>query len=612
MSTILFYDSSAVVSNQATNIVYSVNTPDYNGVANKVINPDLSSVLSLPMKFWKVDGTSVVGMSSGEQNTVDASLLPGIKADEKARLATTLTQFFASRGYDIDTRSNLQAMYTDGVRLKPNKGKYVQSMIDWLHSADTELTTKQALIDAQTTIANAQAVTIDTATLASTDPLVTLTGAIAEADSTSLDSFIDSNAEVTDVTGIKGPYYLMEILNHRRNLYNDSTNPIYIPGFVPILGDSGILVDHANRILNVETIHGKLGWHEQMVLKSLYYAPKDLLIYYSWINSFNSAQNGWDNEKVALDMARYRMIILGDGIEDPSHGDYANTQIVIPRVKDLSPDTLIFGYVAVAQSYANFQTKVSQWNTLGVHGIFMDEAGYDFGKTRAEFNTCVDYVHGKTNAKFCFANSWNTDHVLGTANDVSYPNSTYNSGAVESHLNTLDWILLESFPINTTAYAGGYESQIDWQFRGQKAVNLRAVYGVNFCGAGIINNDNTNGLGLFKFGYVSALMFALEGYGTSDTNYAASSAAVNFWNRPTITGLNSWALYPSVRYGTDNTNVYHRYTDSAHLTLNFGTHASNTNIQGAITGGTLGSDKTAVGTVSLTIDGTSYNLLRAV
>jgi len=612
MSTILFYDSSAVVSNQATSILYSVNTPDYNGVVDKVINPNLTPVLSLPMKYWKVSDSTVVEMSQGEKDTVDTSLLPGIKADQKAKLAYDLSQFFSSRSYDIETRSNLQAMYTDGVRLKPNKGKYVQSMIDWLHSADTELTTKQALVDAQTTIANAQAVTLDTATLASTDPFVTLTGAIAEADSTSLDSFIDSNAEVTDVTGVKGPYYLMEILNHRRNLYNDSTNPIYIPGLVPILGDDGILVDHATRILNIETIHGKLGWHEQMVLKAMYRAPKDLLIYYGWINSFNSAQNGWSNEKVAQDMAKYGMIIFGDGVEDPSHGDYANTQAVIARIKVLNPDAIIFGYVALAQTYSSFQTKVAQWNTLQVHGIFIDEAGYDYGKNRAEFNTCVDYIHGQTYAKFCFANAWNTDHILGIADDVSYPNSAFNPGLVASNLNILDWILLESFAINTTAFAGGYESATDWDVRGQKAVNLRSTYGVNFCGCGIINNDNANGLSLFKFGYTSALMFSLDGFGTSDTGYGASSAAVVMWNRPTITGLDSWSLNPSVQYGTDNTNVYHRYAENAHLTLDFGAHAANTNIRGAITGGTLGSDKTAVGTVSLMIDGTSYNLLRAV
>ena len=31
--------------------------------------------------------------------------------------------------------------------------------------------------------------------------------------------------------------------------------------------------------------------------------PKNLLIYYGWLNSYNSADNGWDNENVAQSMS---------------------------------------------------------------------------------------------------------------------------------------------------------------------------------------------------------------------------------------------------------------------------------------------------------------------
>ena len=34
------------------------------------------------------------------------------------------------------------------------------------------------------------------------------------------------------------------------------------------------------------------------------------------------------------------------------------------------------------------------------------------------------------------------DHVIGTVNDTSYPNTTWNSGVVESKLNENDWYLL--------------------------------------------------------------------------------------------------------------------------------------------------------------------------
>jgi hypothetical protein len=391
----------------------------------------------------------------------------------------------------------------------------------------------------------------------------------------SLANFLDANSEVYDTdTGIKGPFYLMQQLALRRDLYNDSTNPLYLPGHTPILGTEGILQDHANRVLNLETIHGKLGWHEQEVAKANYFRPKDLLIYYGYLNSFNYSENGWDNEKVAVDMARYQLLIFGDGVQNPSHPDYANTQIIIPRVKALNPSALIFGYVAAPD--ATFNTKAGQWNTLGVRGIFMDEAGYDYGVDRSTFNSHVDYVHGQSDANLCFANAWNTDHVLGTVNDPSFPNSTYNPGPVESNLTTDDWILIESFPINTLAYANGYESAEDWMSRGEKVKFLRADYGVNFAGLCTIDNTSADGNTLFQFGYTSAAMWALEAFGTSDTNYASSSAIVKYWDRPYWFNLQSlWDLYPGVTQATDNTNVYNRFTENGRLVVNFSTGSQN-------------------------------------
>ena len=60
MSNIVIYNPGAVVANQVTSYLTSVNTPDYYSEPNKVINPDLSAVLDQPMKWWKVSGGNVV------------------------------------------------------------------------------------------------------------------------------------------------------------------------------------------------------------------------------------------------------------------------------------------------------------------------------------------------------------------------------------------------------------------------------------------------------------------------------------------------------------------------------------------------------------------------
>jgi len=388
-----------------------------------------------------------------------------------------------------------------------------------------------------------------------------------------LTDFVNANAIVTDpITGVYGPFELMQVMTNRRELFNDTESPLYSSTLTPILGSNGILQDHVNRISSLESIHGELGWHEQEVKASLYTRPADLLIYYGWLNSFNSSVNGWNNESVAQDLAKYPILVFGDGIQDPSHGDYANTQVIIPRIKALNPNALIFGYVSTTNVIATFQTKATQWNTLGIHGIFMDEAGYDFGTNRVDFNTRVDYVHGLSSAHRCFVNAWNMDHILGTANDLSYPNTTYNPDLVASKLTYTDWYLLESFPINTIAYSSsdGYESKSDWAARGVKAIGHRATFGIKLAGVGIIDNEDSNGTALFMFGAVSALMWSLEAFGTSDTNYGASSAAIMRWSRPSMEGIGTtWSLSPSVQEDINDSDVYWRYVEFGRCQLDF-------------------------------------------
>ena len=399
------------------------------------------------------------------------------------------------------------------------------------------------------------------------------------ADGTSLTQI--TPAVVQDqTTGKKGTTLYMNLIGIMRELYNAPENPIHDPDFQQFIGPGGRELEHLYRTLNLEMIHDKIGWHRIEINRGSYQKPLDLLMYYGWLNSFNSADNGWDNELVAQDMARYNLIVLGDGIQDPGHGDYSNSQIIIPRIQALNPDALIFGYVTANQTQTNFESKVDQWEDLGVNGIFMDECGYDYGIDRSEFNTLVDYVHAST-ADLVMTNAWTTDHIIGTVNDPSYPNSTYNPGLVESHLIEDDWIHLESFPINTTDYSGndGYESATEWSDRGDTAMGHRDVYGINLVAGGIINNDNSNGQDLFEFGFISACIYALEAYGTSDTNYGASSAAVEFWDRPDVKGVGRlWVPSSSVQQDDNDSDVYWRYTDFAKFMLDFSSAAQDSSI----------------------------------
>jgi|GEM_PF-2503279 len=394
-------------------------------------------------------------------------------------------------------------------------------------------------------------------------------------DGTSLEEVIPGMVGDT-ATGRTGISPWFNIIMLQKELYNAEANPLYDSTFTPL----------TTRTSTVETIHNKLGWHDTQVKQGYYQKPKNVLFYYGWTNSFNSGDNGWSNEKVAQDMAKNSLIILGDGIQDPGHGDHSNATTIIGRIKDLKPEAIVFGYVTVNQSLTNFKTKVDQWVDMGVTGIFMDEGGYDYGSTatngRAAFNAKVDYVHGvdSTNSPMtAFVNAWNMDHIIGTVNDGSYPNSTWNPDLLESTLTEDDWYLLESFTVHTISYTGDYATGSEWNARGEKAVNHRFNYGINLAATNVIDDDDANGQDMFDFCFVAACMYSLDAVGSSDEYYGASSATCKFWDRSDVTMMGPiYDLSPTIEQDGSDSDVYWRYTETGRFKLDFSSGAQTSSI----------------------------------
>lgn len=268
-------------------------------------------------------------------------------------------------------------------------------------------------------------------------------------------------------------------------------------------------------------------------------AMKDMLIYYGWLNAFNSATNSWDNDLVAADMgSNYDILVFGDGIADPSHPDFSNSQYIISKIKADYPTTLIFGYVSANQALQDFQTKASQWDTMVVDGIFMDEMGYDFSVTRQQQNYEIMFVKQLNYATMVFANSWNVNHVLGILDDPSYPNATYNPNLDQSLMDVNDWYLLESFVWNQQASPSPAYFPLDQELdRLDKARLIKQSIPVNLASVAII--DDLDPMGqmhfdrLFKFSHIGKL----DAVGSSDLFYGAGTAKTYFWSRPSVTHL---------------------------------------------------------------------------
>lgn len=306
--------------------------------------------------------------------------------------------------------------------------------------------------------------------------------------------------------------------------------------------------------------------------------PKSLLIYYGWVNAFNSADNGWDNKKVAKDMARYNMIVFGSGIEETTHGDNANINIVLPRIKVLNPECELYGYVTTNQTYSNFKTKVDKWiNNRSVEGIMFDEAGYDYGSVstngREALNAKIDYCHSK--GLKCFINAWEIQHIFGENEDVSYPDTTWNANGHDINLSDNDWYLLESFAITAV---DAYESKTSWKARGEEA--LEKIH-CNVAGSGCIE-EGAGDQDKFDFIYTSSLMFDLDAISSGDyassVSYGASSAKTKKYVNPDICGIGD-TLENTVVQDDSDTDVYFRFLSHGRLKLDFSSGSESSEIE---------------------------------
>lgn len=246
---------------------------------------------------------------------------------------------------------------------------------------------------------------------------------------------------------------------------------------------------------------------------------KNILFYYGYPSAFNYDENGWDIDKVVDDIDQYDVVVFGGGLEDPNHPDHNNVREIISKLIY----TEIYGYVTFSQS--GLQGLVSKWDDLDVDGIFLDEAGYDFGNKRYRFNYVVEYIHNQMYANNVFVNSWNPNHIIGINDDVSYPNYIYNEWNQLSSLNAGDWYLLESCPIYNDIYRM-YPSDI---MKLNKCIELRDEFGINLGSVSTISNNNASGQDLYNQHKDIAEIYGLDGVGSSDLYYGGSSSMVKKW-----------------------------------------------------------------------------------
>ena len=88
MSNVVMYDPNGVVVNRVISYLQSVNTPDYENLPNVLINPDVSSLSSIPKNYWKVDSGNVVEMTTNEKTVLNDFLNAKTIREKKYKIST--------------------------------------------------------------------------------------------------------------------------------------------------------------------------------------------------------------------------------------------------------------------------------------------------------------------------------------------------------------------------------------------------------------------------------------------------------------------------------------------------------------------------------------------
>jgi hypothetical protein len=249
-----------------------------------------------------------------------------------------------------------------------------------------------------------------------------------------------------------------------------------------------------------------------------------LLIYYGIPEGVNGTRDPDNPDKAAAVFAGYDHVVFGEGLEDPDEAYHNSTAAIIRKARELSPDVRFYGYVDLDYTKAKYsmtelKRRTDLWHETGADGIFLDDAGYDYGGTRIRFNEIVRYIH--SNGMSAFVNAWNPADVISSAYDA-----THNSKSLQTAMDSRDIYLLEDFLLPTditkknspSAFSSGFRAKLD------KALYYRKLLGIRLMSVSTIEYQKVSADGLRKFfrmNEAAAGVFSLDGYGVAPVHFAS-------------------------------------------------------------------------------------------
>lgn len=110
-SNVVIFD---INTDRVVNYLPSVSTPDFQGRSDVLINPDLTALVGVPMRYWKHSGGVVIQMTAPERSAVDAEIVAAAVAEfrggGKAVLDTQTDMSVLIRAFADITKDELNAL----------------------------------------------------------------------------------------------------------------------------------------------------------------------------------------------------------------------------------------------------------------------------------------------------------------------------------------------------------------------------------------------------------------------------------------------------------------------------------------------------------------------
>jgi hypothetical protein len=294
--------------------------------------------------------------------------------------------------------------------------------------------------------------------------------------------------------------------------------------------------------------------------------PKTLLIYYGYPSQINNAGT---LDEAATELGRYDYLVLGDGLELPTHEDHQKTAAIL-KTKALLKST-VFGYIYLGVNHDNqsvpaltmqeIRERISLWRDMGVGGIFLDEFGFDYGfdsqQTRLRQNEAVDAAHALKLP--VIANAWALDDAFGAVDEME-------SVLPPHHLTKGDFYLYESHQWKE----GKYETRDNWRVKAEKLEKYSLESGFKIMSVTTELAGNPYQERAFHYSWFSALLYNHEATAWGEADFSSETSQAPFRARPQVEPGNVFKGGVTI-----SGNSFSRKTDMGEVVVDAGKHTYN-------------------------------------